>query len=258
MDQITNRDDISGAPRMNRFELGDLEEMLAETSPVVLRKLRPSATQGEINPFTAASESIGFKTPLDVEKRLAEMTYMGGNDAAIHGTQVSVTASLLNAGREIDEVVSLVLAATKAAAGEYGSKWNWKREEKAIRGMCATWQAKRAKDTAPTKGQLQRQETQQRADAVVDWTTVAGFKDWLTVSADLPKDAGAAAELIVDHVGGLTTLVTDFKHAGLQNAKPFKFWTNVQATLAMALLAADGMSNEKVALPTFFPTCRLA
>jgi phage/plasmid-associated DNA primase len=140
MDQLIPRDDISGgAPRMRRYDPEELEEMLAETSPIVLRKLRPSATQGEINPFLAAAAAMGFKAPIDVEKRLSEMTYMGGGDAAIHGTQVSVTASLLNAGREIEEIVSLVLGATKAAAGDYGTRWNWRREEKAIRGMCDTW-----------------------------------------------------------------------------------------------------------------------
>lgn len=74
------------------------------------------------------------------------MTYMGGDDAAIHGTQVSVTALLLHAGREIDEVVALVLQATRTAAGDYGLRWNWRREENAIRGMCATWLKKHPQD----------------------------------------------------------------------------------------------------------------
>jgi prophage tail gpP-like protein len=101
MDQINNRDDISGAPRqLIGYELSDLQEMLAETSPVVLRKLRPATTSADSNLFLAAAAAIGFKPPLDVEKRLAEMTYMGGNDAAIHGTQVSVTASTHLAGSE--------------------------------------------------------------------------------------------------------------------------------------------------------------
>jgi P4 family phage/plasmid primase-like protien len=120
------------------YELDDIEEMLAVKSPVVLRKVRP-AQDGESNPYLEAAKALGYKPPVDVEKRLAEMTYMGGDDAAIHGTQVSVTASLLNAGAEIDDVVSVVLAATKTAAGDYGSRWNWKREEKAIRGMCLSW-----------------------------------------------------------------------------------------------------------------------
>ena len=120
------------------YELDDLEQMLSEVSPIVLRKLRPAPTQGEINPYLQYAKEIGFKPPLDVQKRLSLMLYMGG-EASIHGTQVSVTASMLNAGIDIEEVVSLVLEATRAAAGDYGLRWNWVREERAIRGMCTTW-----------------------------------------------------------------------------------------------------------------------
>jgi phage/plasmid-associated DNA primase len=123
----------------HEYNFDDVETMLSECSPVVLRKLRPSATSGEINPFLAAAKNLGYKPPLDVEKRLAAMMYMGGGDSAIHETQVVVTASMLNAGIELEEVVSLVLEATRGAAGDYGARWNWRREEKAIRGMCATW-----------------------------------------------------------------------------------------------------------------------
>jgi len=139
-----------------RFELDDLETMISETSPIVLRKLRPDQT-GEVNQFTQIAASMSFKPPIDVEQRLAAMLYMGGGDAAIHVTQLAVSASLLNHGIDVDEVVRLVLDATKAAAGDYGARWNWRREENAIRRMCATWQKKREgdqtkpKDVAPKK-----------------------------------------------------------------------------------------------------------
>jgi RecA-family ATPase len=35
-----------------------------------------------------------------------------------------------------------VLAATRAAAGHLGERWNWRREESAIRQMCETWLTK--------------------------------------------------------------------------------------------------------------------
>jgi hypothetical protein len=121
------------------FELDDIEDMLAIKSPIVLRKLVPSPTADEINPFLAAAKDLGFKPPIDVEKRLAAMVFMGGGESAIHETQISVSASMLNAGISIDEVVSLVMEATRAAAGDYGKRWNWKREEKELRKACATW-----------------------------------------------------------------------------------------------------------------------
>jgi hypothetical protein len=121
------------------FELDDIEEMLAIKSPIVLRKVVPSPTADEINPFLAAAKNLGFKPPIDVEKRLAGMMFMGTADAAIHQTQISVSASLLNAGVAIEEVVSLVMEATIAAAGDYGKRWNWRIEERELRKACATW-----------------------------------------------------------------------------------------------------------------------
>src|SRR5205814_6665086 len=84
-----------------RYELDDLEEWLAETSPVILRKVRQNQFP-ETNPFLAAAEAaerLGFKPPIDVEKRLNSMGYMAGGENAIHPTQVSVSASLLRAGK---------------------------------------------------------------------------------------------------------------------------------------------------------------
>ncbi|MCK1525684.1 MULTISPECIES: hypothetical protein [unclassified Bradyrhizobium] len=32
-----------------------------------------------------------------------------------------------------------MLIATRAGAGEYGARWNWRREERKVRSMCTTW-----------------------------------------------------------------------------------------------------------------------
>lgn len=127
-----------------RYELDDIEEWLAETSPVILRKVRPASqrAEGDDNPFTRAAALLGFKPSVDVEKRLNAMSYMGGGEAAIHATQLAVSASLLNSGMSVAEVVATLISATKTAAGEYGQRWNWKREERALEKMCATWVSK--------------------------------------------------------------------------------------------------------------------
>jgi hypothetical protein len=135
----------------HEFELDDIEdEMLSIKSPVVLRKVRPSQNRdsNSFSDYAAAAAELGFKQPLDVQNRLEQMTYMGGEDSSIHGTQVVVTASLLSSGVGIDEVVSFVLKATEAAVVGYGERWNWKREEKTIRGMCATWLKKHPQERA--------------------------------------------------------------------------------------------------------------
>ncbi len=51
---------------------------------------------------------------------------MAGGENSIHTTQLSVTAALLNAGVPLNDVVERVLLATRAAAGEYGARWNWR------------------------------------------------------------------------------------------------------------------------------------
>jgi hypothetical protein len=123
-----------------RYELDDLEEWLAEVSPILLRKSRERAlTAGESNPFLEAARQFGIKERVDVDQRLADMMYMAGGLNSIHTTQRSCTAALLNRGMHIDEVIERVLVATRAAAGEYGPRWNWQREERKIRGMCLSW-----------------------------------------------------------------------------------------------------------------------
>lgn len=132
-----------------RYEFDDIEEWLGEQSPVILRKQRP-ASEPVDNPFLRAAAALGFKPSIDVEKRLAAMNYMGGGDAAIHATQLAVSASLLNQGVERAEVVSILVDATRAAAGDYGKRWNWRQEEQALERMCATWLKKHPQQPART------------------------------------------------------------------------------------------------------------
>jgi hypothetical protein len=151
-----------------RYELDDIEELLFEASPIVLRKLRPAPTPGQINPYLDAAKAMGMKPPIDVEQRLTNMVYMGGDEASIHKTQISVSASLLNAGIDVEEIVTLLLDATRAAAGEYGKRWNWKREEKEIRKACATWLVKHPstpKPIAPKPALVTTATVHQLADA---------------------------------------------------------------------------------------------
>jgi phage/plasmid-associated DNA primase len=126
-----------------RYELDDLEEWLTEASPIMLRKNRAHAkTAGESDGddfFAQYAKEHGIKAPIDVEARLAQMMYMAGGDSSIHQTQLQCSASMLGQGMAKDDVVAILLEATKRAAGEYGPRWNWRREERKIHGMCDTW-----------------------------------------------------------------------------------------------------------------------
>jgi RepB DNA-primase from phage plasmid len=137
-----------------RYELDDLEEWLAEVSPILLRKSRERAlTAGETNPFLECARQWGIKERIDVDQRLADMMYMAGGLNSIHTTQRSCTAAMLNRGMHIEEVIERVFVATRAAAGEYGARWNWQREERKIRGMCLSWLRKRPHLKAEQDGQ---------------------------------------------------------------------------------------------------------
>jgi phage/plasmid-associated DNA primase len=127
-----------------RYEFDDLEEWFSEQSPIMLRKERERGKSvGETDDaykfFEEYGKKLGFKPPIDVEARLKNMMYMGAGDSSIHQTQIQCAASMLSRGASIDEVVSTLLAFTRIAAGEYGARWNWKREERNIRRDCEKW-----------------------------------------------------------------------------------------------------------------------
>jgi hypothetical protein len=137
------------AERPSGYTLEELEEWLANATPVLQRRSKANGHGGE-NPWLAIAERLGFKPPIDVEQRLAAMTFQGANECAIHPTQLSVSAALLTRGTPVDDVVEMLLEATRAAAGGAGSAWDWGREESDIRDMCATWLVKHpAPEIAP-------------------------------------------------------------------------------------------------------------
>lgn len=125
-----------------RYELDDLEEWFSEQSPVMLRKTRePGRTVSQVEDdfFAQYAKQYGIKAPIDIEARLNGMMYMGAGESSIHQTQLECSASMLSSGMNVDEVVQILLDATKRAACEYGARWNWRREERNIRSMCDTW-----------------------------------------------------------------------------------------------------------------------
>src|SRR5205085_1939322 len=90
------------------------------------------------NAFETYGED-GFKPSLDVEAMLNQMMFMGGGETSIHNTQIRCAASMLSSGNEVEHVVAELLKFTRKAAGEYGTRWNWRREENKIRKHCETW-----------------------------------------------------------------------------------------------------------------------
>jgi hypothetical protein len=134
-----------------RYELEGLAEWIEYQRPVLTRKAivapkAPNATNTTNttkrspyipenipttdNPFLEMASQMGHRPRLDVDAALAEMG--AGN---IHDTQVRVSASLISAGRDLEEVVSILMEATRRAAQD-NPAWDWRAEEKAIRVAC--------------------------------------------------------------------------------------------------------------------------
>jgi RecA-family ATPase len=108
----------NGGGPLDVTELEELDDLLTE--PLLTRKARPA---GE--PHVDTGER---KAPINIEARLAAMTFGGPGDSAIHQTQLSVTASLLRGGVALQEAGRIVLDATRTAVAN-DPAWDWRREE---------------------------------------------------------------------------------------------------------------------------------
>jgi hypothetical protein len=111
---------------------GDIEAMLdlMQDVPILTRK-------GSGTSHTNGS-TRGWKAPVDVDARLAQMRWQGAGDAAINITQRDCSAKMLREGISVEEVVDYILEATQSAvAGELAANdWDWNEEKVQIEGMC--------------------------------------------------------------------------------------------------------------------------
>ena len=83
---------------------------------------------------TVANNNTENRPPVDVDARLAAMTWRGVDSTAINVTQRDVIASMLAQGVGLEETVRTVLDATRGcvSAEPEAAKWDWQEEEKAI------------------------------------------------------------------------------------------------------------------------------
>jgi len=129
-----------------RYELSDLEDWLGMQRPLIPRKgAAPPA-----NPFLATVMPGAGGAPVDVDMRLDAIRFQGSGETSIHQTQLAVSAALLNRGVGVDEIVATILAATRKASGAAGERWDWAREERDIRAMCASWARKKSNGQRPS------------------------------------------------------------------------------------------------------------
>jgi hypothetical protein len=117
------------------YDISELVEMceLYDDRRLLTRREVPKA-----NGHDTAADVPDNKEPIDVDARLANMSYKGAGLSGIHVTQVQCTASLLRSGVPVEDVVAHVLQATRRAVANDPrvADWDWTAEQHAIETMC--------------------------------------------------------------------------------------------------------------------------
>ena len=95
------------------------------------------------NPFLAFAAQFDGEEPLDVDRLLAEMIYLGpGGGGNAHDTLLRCTAAMLTRGEDREAVVVRALSALRAAAERSGIALDLERERRTIEDMCQSWMSK--------------------------------------------------------------------------------------------------------------------
>jgi hypothetical protein len=131
---------------------------------------QPKLTRNQESPKSASTDEER-KEPIDIDARLAAMRYRGTGDSAINVTRTAVCSSMLARGIGVEEIVRIVMDATRrcVANDPECAKWRWspndpgkeKSEEQLIWRSCVDFIAKhpeRLGDRLPDKLQQQLKE----------------------------------------------------------------------------------------------------
>lgn len=191
-----------------RWELAELQDILAWLGPVLVRPPEPDAPkEDETDPFLGFGRQFGFKAPIDVVQRLSQMRWQGPSPYSIHETRLSVSSSLAAQGMDEEAIFDMLLEATKRAVGLKGQDWNWRREERTIREEIRTAQVKYApKESAePARPVVQLRQTESaKAEEAPSPDAGAPPKDskpTIRVLAGALHDTATAAENVLKEMG---------------------------------------------------------
>jgi AAA domain len=129
-----------------RYDYAELRTWIDTTgAPLLHRKTPAAAGNGESpdNPFLAFAAANAGQEPLDVERMLAEMVYLGpGGGGNAHDTLLRCTAAMLTRGESLEATVARGLAELQAAAARSGRALDLARERRNIEEMCRSWNEK--------------------------------------------------------------------------------------------------------------------
>ncbi len=134
-DRLPVRELVTGD---TRYTPEQLEAWLAKAAPIIRRRNKSGNGLSANNPFLAYAATNAMPAP--PEELLAGMVYRGyGGGGNVHDTLLSVTATLLTRGMDVDTVIAKCLAAETLAAARSGLPFDPVVEEQEIRGLCTSW-----------------------------------------------------------------------------------------------------------------------
>jgi hypothetical protein len=120
-----------------KVDLTDIEAMIDLLPEFGLFQRKP-VTNGRADGAPKPAMRGDTNGPVDVDQRLADMTFEGPGVSGVHSTELSCTASLLRQGLSLQSAVLTVLEDTqKAVAGDPRTAgWNWAEEKVRLEGQC--------------------------------------------------------------------------------------------------------------------------
>ena len=117
-------------------DLTEIEALLDDYSEALL--FAPKPKDNKDNGYDATNATSDYEGPVDVDARLAAMTYQGAGNSGIHCTLRDVSASLLRAGVTVEAVRDQLLEAEhRIMDGDpRAANWNWDAEREKIEQLC--------------------------------------------------------------------------------------------------------------------------
>lgn len=229
------------------YDLDQLAEWLGEQRVVLHGKAAEAKPVQESDPFAAYARSVGYEPAVDIDAALAAMSHGASGDNSIHQTQLRVSMSMIARGYDDDEIVARVLAATEAAAPR-DQKWNWGREEAAIRKMVSSGRSKAVAREERTPPRAQPMSSGNTALKLVH----DADKDAAPKERKKQSSADKADEIVV--LGGAALAAWQERYGPIQHSNGLSYtyrdgvwneWSNVHDQI-LAIIMQEGCERLNI------------
>jgi hypothetical protein len=161
-DSIPVRELITNGPF---YTVDALRTWLDSAGAPLIRRKTDNKTVGNggnpDNPFLVFAAQYAGEEPLDVDRMLADMVYLGpGGGGNAHDTLLRCTAAMLTRGESLETTTARALSALQAAAERSGVGLDLVQARRTVEEMCQSWLAKHPEisnekpEPTPTGGEI--------------------------------------------------------------------------------------------------------